>query len=188
MFPMISGLSDFIQCKNFIEQAKEDLDRKGFSYLHDIEVGIMIEVPSAAITADILARHVDFISIGTNDLVQYVMASDRLNPEVANLYTPYHPAMIRILNQVIKTANELDCPISICGELASDERFIPVFLGMGLREFSVSPRFVPKVKDIIRNMDEHYCENALAILLTLETTEQVEKKMRSIYHEVWLSL
>lgn len=188
MFPMISGLSDFIQAKNFVFQAQEELERNGYPFDRKIKIGIMIEVPSAALTTDILSRHVDFMSIGTNDLVQYVMASDRLNPEVASLYSPYHPAMIRILNQIITTANEQNCSISICGELASDEKFIPVFVGMGIKELSVSPQFVPKVRKLIRNVSSNTCENYLSRLLSLETTEQVEQNMRSLFHEIWKTL
>jgi phosphotransferase system enzyme I (PtsI) len=185
MFPMVAGLSDFIQAKSFLEQAKEELAYEGIAYRDDIEVGIMIEVPSAALTVDILARHVDFLSVGTNDLVQYITAADRMNPEVSNVYNPYHPAVIKVLREIVEKAHRYDCPVSVCGELAGDERYFPLFIALGIRELSMSPYFISRVKNIIRGMDEENCSNMIAEIMSMETAEQVEAVLRKRYHAKW---
>lgn len=185
MFPMVSGLSEFIQAKSFLDQAKEELVYEGIPYQDEIEVGIMIEVPSAALTVDILARHVDFLSVGTNDLVQYITAADRMNPEVSNVYNPYHPAVIKVLREIVQQAHRFDCPVSVCGELAGDDRYFPLFVALGIRELSMSTYFISRVKNIIRSLDENNCNNMISEILSMETAEQVEAVLRKRYHAKW---
>ena len=151
MFPMISTLAEIRQCKMLLNEVREDLIDAGVRFNPRIQVGTMIEVPSAAIMADHLARELDFFSIGTNDLVQYTMAADRTNEQMAELYTPADPAVLRLIRQVIQAAEDRDIQVNICGEMSGDPLFTLLLLGMGFRQLSLTPQHVPEIKTVIRS-------------------------------------
>ena len=149
MFPMIGGVEELRQAKAFVVVAQEDLRAQGVAFDAGVPVGVMIEIPSAALTADLLAKEADFFSIGTNDLTQYVLAVDRMNEQIAALYDPYHPAVLRLIREVIEQGHQHGIPVGMCGELAGDPRATELLLGMGLREFSMSAGSIPLVKEVI---------------------------------------
>lgn len=146
MFPMISCLEELRQAKKHLNLCMEELERKSISYDQKIKVGMMIEIPSAAVTAEDFAKEVDFFSIGTNDLTQYTLAADRLNESVSGIYNPMHPAVLRLIHMTIQSAHKAHIPCYMCGELASDENAIPLLLQYGLDEFSVSPGVLSETK------------------------------------------
>jgi phosphotransferase system enzyme I (PtsI) len=146
MFPMVVELEELETAKNLLEQCKQELDNQGIAYNRDIKVGVMIETPAAVLIADILAANCDFFSIGTNDLVQYVMAADRANAKVSNLYNPYSKAVLRAIEMVISAADRAGIECGMCGELASDSEATELLLGMHLREYSVNIGAVGKIK------------------------------------------
>ena len=149
MFPMIGSLEELRRAKGVLADAKSELRAAGVAFDEEIPVGIMIEVPSAALTADLLAPEADFFSIGTNDLTQYVLAVDRMNVKIAALYDPYHPAVLRLVLEVIEQGLRQGIPVGMCGELAGDPRATELLLGMGLRQFSMSASSIPEVKEVI---------------------------------------
>ncbi|MBP9891786.1 MAG: phosphoenolpyruvate--protein phosphotransferase [Planctomycetes bacterium] len=152
MLPMISGIEEFRQAKELIEGVKQDLTREGIDFRKDMPVGMMVEVPSAAIAIDSFIDDAAFFSIGTNDLVQYTIAVDRNNQHVANLFKHTHPAVLRLIRGVIKAGREANKPVSVCGEMASEARFAILLLGFGLREFSVGPQSIPELRTILSRL------------------------------------
>ncbi|MDR0485796.1 MAG: phosphoenolpyruvate--protein phosphotransferase [Elusimicrobiota bacterium] len=150
MYPMISGIEELKAANNLLEEAKESLRKANEKFDENIEVGAMIEVPSAAVITDLLAKELDFVSIGTNDLIQYTLAVDRVNEDVAYLYDPIHPSIIRLLKQIIDGAVNAGIKSAMCGEMAGDPFYTPLLLGLGLKEFSVSPIQSAKIKKVIR--------------------------------------
>lgn len=157
MFPMISGLSEVWRGKEMVRRCMDELDKEGVPFDANLPVGIMIEVPAAALCADLLAPEVDFFSIGTNDLIQYTVAADRVNPHVAGLYRPTHPAVIRLIKRTIDAANDHGIWTGICGEMAGDIRFTPLLIGLGVEELSVGPQQVPIVGQAIRSLSYAQC-------------------------------
>ncbi len=157
MFPMISGLSEVWRCKEMVRRCMDELAKENIPFDPDMPVGIMIEVPAAALCADLLAPEVDFFSIGTNDLIQYTVAVDRVNPHVAELYRPTHPAVIRLIKKTIDAATDNGIWTGICGEMAGDIRLTPLLIGLGVEELSVGPQQVPRVGHAIRSLSHAAC-------------------------------
>ncbi len=178
MYPMISRVSEIQEANKILEQAKKELIQEGKPFKNDIEVGVMIEVPSAAIISDLIAKEVDFLSIGTNDLIQYTMAVDRVNADVAHLYTPMHPAILRLLKQIIDSAHEAGKDVGMCGEMAGDPAYTIVLLGLGLDEFSMSAVQIPKVKKIIRTVTRQKAKNLVDNLLKCCTIKEFDTVMK----------
>jgi len=168
MFPLVSGISEVERAREMIAQCMDELDREGVPFDRKIPVGIMVEVPSAAVCADILATKVDFFSIGTNDLIQYTVAADRVNPHVAELYRPTHPAVIRLIKRTIDAGRDHGIWTGICGEMAGDIRLTPLLIGLGARELSVGPQQVPRVGEAIRSVNHAEC-TAMADEAMLQT-------------------
>src|SRR5438552_8351037 len=173
MFPMISGLDELRSAMSIWNECKEELRRNGSTFGEDTEVGAMIEIPSAAISADILAREVDFFSIGTNDLIQYALAVDRVNERIAHLYEPTHPAVLRLLKMIADAAHANGIWVGVCGEMAGDIALIPLLLGLGMDELSVGATLVPRVKRAVQSLTTKECENLVDEALKLQTPSQI---------------
>jgi phosphotransferase system enzyme I (PtsI) len=174
MFPMISRVEELRQAKLLLNQAKEELAHEGIPFDPNIQVGTMIEVPSAALTADILAKESDFFSIGTNDLIQYTLAVHRVNEGIAHLYEPLNPAILRLIRQVIEVAHSAGIWVGMCGEMASDPLVVPILLGMGIDELSMSPIAVAEVKKIIRSLTIEEAKKIMNNALSFSTAHEVE--------------
>ena len=153
LFPMISSLAELRRARELVEGAKEQLARRGHDFDPAIPVGVMIEVPGAALIADVLARECDFFSIGTNDLTQYTLAVDRGNERVAHLYDPLHPGVLRLIDRTVRAARRARRPVSVCGEMASNPLAVPILVGLGIEELSGTAGAVPVVKEIVRALD-----------------------------------
>lgn len=181
MFPMISTMKELKDAKKIYEEAKSELKEKGIPYKEDIEIGIMIEIPSAAIISDLLAKEVDFFSIGTNDLIQYTMAVDRMNSKLAHLYSQYHPALLRLIKSIIKNGHDRGIWVGMCGEAAGDPKLIPVFVGMGLDEFSMNSPSILSSRYIIRDLNKKDMEEVAEKILNFETAVEVESYLSEIF-------
>ncbi len=173
MFPMIATLAEFRQGKAILEEERQKLQAEGVAVSEKIELGIMVEIPSTAVIADQFAKEVDFFSIGTNDLIQYTMAADRMNERVSYLYQPYNPAILRLVKMVIDAAHKEGKWAGMCGEMAGDEQAIPVLLGLGLDEFSMSATSILKARSQIRNLSKADMETLASEVLQMSTTEEV---------------
>ena len=175
MFPMISGIEELRQAKDLLRECKEELEKEGKEFDKNIPVGTMIEVPSAALTSDILAKESDFFSIGTNDLIQYSLAVDRSNEKVAYLYEPGHPAVLRLIKNIIEVAHSHKIWVGMCGEMSGEPIFAFLLLGMGLDRFSMSAPQVPKIKELINSIKFSDAKNAVEKALQLSTPKEVEQ-------------
>jgi len=184
MFPMVSTLLELRQCKMFLAEVKEDLEEEGISFNRDLPVGTMIEVPSAALMADALAREVDFFSIGTNDLIQYTLAADRTNETVASLYSAGDPAVLRLLEMVIKAAREHDVEVSVCGEMSGDPLYTMLLLGLGLEQLSVTPQNVPEIKKIVRSVTLEEAKNVAREAMRFDTARDVNNYLREVTRRI----
>jgi phosphotransferase system enzyme I (PtsI) len=178
MFPMVSTAMELRQCKSILLEVQEDLDEAKIPFKTDIPIGTMIEVPSAALMADVLARQVDFFSIGTNDLVQYTLAADRNNETVADLYNAADPSILRLLGHVIRAANAADIEVNICGEMSGEPMFAQLLLGLGVRQLSATPRKLPELKRIVRQIAIPEAERVAGEALQLETAREVTSYLR----------
>jgi phosphotransferase system enzyme I (PtsI) len=178
MFPMVSTLLELRQCKMILAEVKEDLEEEGISFNRKLPVGTMIEVPSAAIMAEQFAREVSFFSIGTNDLTQYTLAADRTNETVATLYSPGDPAVLRLIDQVIKAAQKHNIDVNVCGEMSGEPIYTMLLLGMGLRQLSVTPHNIPEIKKIIRSVSVAEAVQVAQEALSLETARDVNNYLR----------
>lgn len=181
MFPMISGIGELFEAKAVLAQARQEVLSQGKAMAPYIPIGCMIEVPSAAIIADLLAKECDFLSIGTNDLVQYALAVDRSNSALTNLYAPTHPSIIRLLRLVVSEANHHGVSVSVCGEVAADPRFTALLLGLGVHELSVAPRYLPTVKNAIRNTSIVAASKLAERALTLSSAAEIEELITRNY-------
>ncbi|MFC1667311.1 phosphoenolpyruvate--protein phosphotransferase [Candidatus Omnitrophota bacterium] len=174
MFPMISGLEELKQAIVVLDEAKEELRARKIGFNEDLEVGAMIEIPSAALTCDLLAKESDFFSIGTNDLIQYSLAVDRVNEKIAYLYKPNHPAVLRLIKNIIDAGHKGEIWVGMCGEMAGEPGFALLLLGLGLDEFSMSPAAVPEIKNLIRSVRVKDARELAEEVLRLSTAEEVE--------------
>ncbi|MBG9567395.1 phosphoenolpyruvate--protein phosphotransferase [Brevibacillus agri] len=174
MFPMIATLEEFRAAKAILEEEKQGLQNTGVAVSDRIEVGIMIEIPAAAMMADVFAREVDFFSIGTNDLIQYTMAADRMNERVAYLYQPYHPAVLRLLRNVIEAGHSQGKWVGMCGEMAGDPVAVPILLGLGLDEFSMSASSILPARKQISQLSREEMAKHIDAILQMSTSAQVE--------------
>ncbi|MEJ9210870.1 phosphoenolpyruvate--protein phosphotransferase [Bacillus smithii] len=185
MFPMIATINEFREAKAILEEEKEKLIQNGTKVSDSIEVGIMVEIPSTAVMADQFAKEVDFFSIGTNDLIQYTLAADRMNERISYLYQPYNPAILRLVKMVIDAAHKEGKWAGMCGEMAGDETAIPLLLGLGLDEFSMSATSILKARSLIKKLNrsemEQLASEALNKRTTAEVVELVEKAVSSQY-------
>lgn len=184
MFPMISGVGEFLQARALLEQCVEELQAEG-RVLPRIPVGIMVEMPSAAITADLLAREADFFSVGTNDLTQYALAIDRVNEQVNYLFRPYHPAILRLIRQVVVAAGDANIPVTICGEMAGDPLMTLVLIGLGVRDLSMSSLAIPTVKRVIRASRATDAQELASRVLDLPTASDVEEELYRTMQELF---
>jgi phosphotransferase system enzyme I (PtsI) len=173
LFPMISTLEEVQRLKRVVERTKSSLHKQSTPFSDDVPLGVMLEVPAAALCVDALLDEVNFVSIGSNDLIQYLMAADRDNPKVAHLCEPFSPALMKLLNHIIKACNERGTPVTLCGEMAGRPRcFLPLF-GMGLKRLSMSPAFVPSLKEIIRHTSQRQAEEIAHRVLRMTTVGEV---------------
>ena len=182
MFPMVSGLSELREAKEFVRETQKELKKEKIPHRQKIKIGCMIEVPSAALIADLLAPECDFLSIGTNDLVQYSLAVDRSDQSLSDFYTPTHPSIIRLIKMTVVAAQRFGIPVSVCGEIAADPRFVPLLLGLGVQQLSVAARFLPEIKLTIRETSIvdaiELADQALQLSTAAEIDELLDKGFR----------
>lgn len=179
MYPMISGMTELLRANKVLASVKEELTKKGEAFDEAIEVGAMVEVPSAAIIVDLLAAETDFLSIGTNDLIQYLIAVDRLNDQVAHLYDPAHPAVLRTLKAIIDGSNAANTPVSICGEIAGDPIFAGILLGMGADSLSLTSSLLPEVKYFIRHINKSDAETLVSEIMQISDSAEIILKLEA---------
>jgi len=174
MFPFVTGVEELRLARTAVARARETLRARGLS-VPDVPIGIMIEVPSAALTTDLFAEEADFVSIGTNDLIQYTLAVDRTDDRVSSMYAPLHPAILRILRQVARGARRGGLPVSVCGEMAADPALLPLLAGLGLREFSMTPAAIPAAKHVVRGLRIPETRRLASRALKAATVADVER-------------
>lgn len=175
MFPLVSGIQELRQVKTLIREIRADLQSKGIAFDPEMKIGIMIEIPAAAMIADLLATETDFFSIGTNDLIQYSLAIDRSNENVSYLYEPLHPAVLRLVKFVIDAGRNAGIPVSMCGEMASDPLYAIVLLGLGLQNFSMNPSSIPVIKNVLRAVRYKDCRKMAELALEKKTAQEIEE-------------
>ncbi|ADL67962.1 phosphoenolpyruvate-protein phosphotransferase [Thermoanaerobacterium thermosaccharolyticum DSM 571] len=184
MYPMISSVVEVRKANAILNEVKEELDTKGIKYDKNIKVGIMVEIPSAAVTADILAKEVDFFSIGTNDLCQYTLAVDRMNERIKDYYKPFNPAILRLIKNVIDASHKEGIFTAMCGEMAGDPLTTVILLGLGLDEFSMSASSIPNIKNIIRNVSYEKAKEFTEMVLNMSTPDEIEDASRKILYDI----
>jgi phosphotransferase system enzyme I (PtsI) len=184
MFPLITNRQELMQAKMILHDVMEDLSEENIDYNRDIPIGIMIETPSAALTAFSLAREVDFFSIGTNDLTQYTLAVDRSNELVSTLYSPADPAVLRLIRTVIQDAHKAQIGLSVCGEVASEPEYIMLLLGMGVRTFSLACPMIPEIKQIIRSVTMTDCNKVARKILSMNSERHISSYLRNAARKI----
>lgn len=180
---MVSGLGEINQVKELLREAMEILNKEGKAYRDTIDLGIMIEIPSVVMLADVLAREVDFFSIGTNDLVQYTLAVDRGNARVARLYSHFHPAILRMVKLTVDAGRQANIPVGMCGEMAGDPLALPLLLAMGFDNLSASHNVIPEMKRIIRRLSVSECETFYGQIKHLSVTQQIVDAVHRFFRE-----
>jgi phosphotransferase system enzyme I (PtsI) len=185
MFPLISTIMEFRQARMVLADAMEDLEEAGIPFDRNLKVGMMVEVPSAVMMMDRFVDEVDFFSIGTNDLIQYCLAVDRSNKDVANLYTASDPAVIRMIDMAIRSARGSDVPISTCGQMCGDPTYTMLLLGMGLRSLSVTPAAVPEIKRVCRSVTIEKCEEVAERVRSLESARDIKTYLKEELSKVF---
>jgi phosphotransferase system enzyme I (PtsI) len=175
MFPLVSGVQELRQVKTLVREIRMELDAQNIPYNRELQIGIMIEVPSAAVIADLLATEADFFAIGTNDLIQYSLAIDRSNEKVSYLYEPLHPAILRLVKGVIDAGKRAGIPVEMCGEMAADPIYAIVLLGLGLEIFSMNPSSIPVIKNVIRSVRYKDCRRIAELALNKKTAQEIEE-------------
>jgi phosphotransferase system enzyme I (PtsI) len=178
MFPFAGGPADLHLALEILEEARAELRREGLPFREDVSVGLNLEVPSAALTADLLAPEVEFFSVGTNDLIQYLLAVDRADPRVSALYQPLHPAVLRIIHHVVQAAEVQGVPVSVCGEMAADPLAALLLFGLGVRELSMTPAAIPRVKAALREVRADRAREVALSCLSIRTAEEIEDTLR----------
>jgi phosphotransferase system enzyme I (PtsI) len=178
MFPFISGPADLDEAREFLDGVRDELRREGLPWGESVPVGVTVEVPSAVLTADLLASRVDFFSVGTNDLIQYLLAVDRTDPRVSAHYLPLHPAVLRAVREVVSAAQAAGIPVSICGEMAAEPAIALVLVGLGVRELSMSPAAIPHVKAALRGESAVHLKEVADACLGLATAVEIEARLR----------
>jgi phosphotransferase system enzyme I (PtsI) len=185
LFPLISTLQELRKAKDVVREVMDELKSAGIAFDEKIEIGIMIEVPSAVMLADVFAKEADFFSFGTNDLIQYTLAIDRNNEKVAHLFSPAHPAIVRSLKHVITVADEHNIKVGICGEMGGEIEYTILLLGLGLREFSVAPAMIiPEVKKIIRSVTFERAKEISDTVCSFDDADKTTKYLRDIAREI----
>jgi phosphotransferase system enzyme I (PtsI) len=184
LIPMISSCDEIRETKIILEKAADSLESQGIPFNRDIEIGIMIEVPSAVVMADVMASDVDFFSIGTNDLIQYSLAIDRGNREVAHLYNPLNPAIIRMIKHVTEVAKDHGIKVFMCGEMAGDPINIPILLGLGMDELSMNPQSIPRVKQMIRSLSIKDSRRCTQEVLKKKSSKDIIDFMQDTYGNI----
>jgi len=184
LIPMISNYEEVLETKKMLNEAADSLDKEGKSFNREVQLGIMIEVPSAVVVADVLAEEVDFFSLGTNDLIQYSLAIDRGNRHVAHLYQTLHPAIIRMIKNVADVSRDKGIKVFMCGEMASDPINIPILLGLGIDELSMNPQSIPAVKSMIRELKVEDSKALLKDVLKRKTASEVEELVRNTFGSI----
>jgi len=180
MFPMISGVDELRRAKSVLEECCQELREKGIPFNEHMEVGAMIEVPSAALVADLLAKEVDFFSIGTNDLIQYTIAVDRINERIAHLYEPTHPAIIRLIKMIVNAAHAHNLWVGVCGEMAGEISLTPLLVGLGVDELSTGAALVPRVKRAVQSLDVGVCLQLVDEVKNMDSAEAILEKCEAI--------
>jgi phosphotransferase system enzyme I (PtsI) len=184
MFPMISGFSEMQAARGILKKSMGELKREKIPFNPLIEVGAMVEIPSAALTADVLARGADFFSIGSNDLIQYTLAVDRVNEKIAHLYQPLHPAVLKLIHHTITAAHRRNIWVGMCGEMAGDILSVPILVGMGIDELSVSPMLVPEVKKVILSLNLAEARKLAEKVLGYSSPQRIENESRRLIKRV----
>ena len=181
MYPMISGHEELARANAVLEECRAELRAKGVAFDPEMPVGAMIEIPSAAVVADLLAKDCDFFSIGTNDLIQYLLAVDRVNSRIAHLYEPTHPAVLRTLRHIVVQAHRRKIKVSVCGEMAGDPVYAALLLGLGVDELSMTPPLLPAVKFAVRAMKLSDAKKLAAAVLKMDSPTKIQAKCEEFY-------
>jgi phosphoenolpyruvate-protein kinase (PTS system EI component) len=184
LYPMITTLEELRYVNRLVEDTKRNLRREGVPFGEDVKTGVMVEVPAAAVCIDAILRETDFISIGSNDLIQYLVAADRDNPKVAHLCEPLSPAIFKVLQMVLEACQRTGTPVTLCGEMAGQPRSVLTLFGMGLRRFSMSPAFVPTIKALLASVTTAQAERFAHQVLQLKTSEEIRSYLTARLHEI----
>jgi len=182
MFPMISGLEELLKSKELLEEVKSELREEKVPFDEKIKIGIMIEIPSAALEADSLAKHCDFFSIGTNDLIQYTLAVDRTNERIAHLYQSFHPSVLKLIKKTIEDGHKNNIWVGLCGEMAADPKATSFLVGLGIDELSTPPLAIPQIKKIIRSIEFEQARNLVEEVMKLNDSKEIERFLDEEYH------